>query len=261
VRHATVAEKHGAVEQSLGQIEVMCRNNDDRAGIAQHLQSLHERCGRRIVETGERFVEQGETRIVDQRALERDALTHAARKAAHLIVGTIGEAGAFERSQGGAIRVADVVESGKECEVLACGQFRVQEEVVSEDPDPAAELRCAFVSDMKVERAEANAAARRTHQRRQQRQHCRFAGAVGTEQSENLAATDCEGDTRQRSTPAEMARHVVDDDFVEVERRVQFTRRRPRRLRAVRPPLRPARRKWPRGPPAIVAGVRRGDRR
>ena len=42
-----------------------------------------QRRGRRLIETGERLVEQQQPRLVQQRALERHALAHAAREARH----------------------------------------------------------------------------------------------------------------------------------------------------------------------------------
>ena len=52
---------------------------------------------RAIVEAGERLVEQHQPRPVQQRALERQPLPHAAREAADRVVGAIGEAGRLER--------------------------------------------------------------------------------------------------------------------------------------------------------------------
>ena len=46
-----------------------------------------------VVEAGERFVEQHETRSVQQRALEREALPHPAGEPGHVVVGPVGQAG------------------------------------------------------------------------------------------------------------------------------------------------------------------------
>ena len=54
---------------------------------------------------GERLVEQHEARTVDQRALERHALPHAAREARNRIVRAVAEPRARERRIGGRLRV------------------------------------------------------------------------------------------------------------------------------------------------------------
>ena len=46
--------------------------------LAQLGQARHERAGRRVVQSGERLVEQHHARAVDEGTFERDALTHAA---------------------------------------------------------------------------------------------------------------------------------------------------------------------------------------
>ena len=75
------------VEQPFRQIEVVRGEDDDGAARRAAPRSrATQRRRRGVVQPGERLVEQHEPRVVDQRALERHALPHAAREARHRIV-------------------------------------------------------------------------------------------------------------------------------------------------------------------------------
>ncbi len=103
-------------------------------------QPRDQRRRRGIVEAGERFVEQRQPRVVNQRALERDALPHAAREAADRIVRAIGEA-RLRRARASPRPTHRLpVQPGEEREVLVRGQFRVEKQIVAEHADAAAQL-------------------------------------------------------------------------------------------------------------------------
>src|SRR4029453_7551777 len=72
---------------------------------------------RAIVEPGEWLVEKNQPRLMQERSLQCQTLTHPAREGRDVIVGSIGQAGAVER---GVNRVPDVeaVQLGEESEVL-----------------------------------------------------------------------------------------------------------------------------------------------
>ena len=75
---------------------------------------------------------------MNQRALERDALPHAAREARHGIVGAVRRAPRAASAASAAARASRrAVETGEEREVLARGQLRVEKQVVAEDADRA----------------------------------------------------------------------------------------------------------------------------
>jgi len=71
---------------------------------------------------------------MQQRALEREALPHPAREPAHVIVGAIGEAGAFERDVHDRARL-ETVQVREERQVLARRQLRIQKQLVAEQSE------------------------------------------------------------------------------------------------------------------------------
>ena len=93
--------------------------------------SGHERARRRIVQTGERFVEQREPRIVNQRALQCHALPHPAREARDRILAAVSRPALSSAARARRIGVGDPIEAGEEREVLARRQLRIQEQIVS----------------------------------------------------------------------------------------------------------------------------------
>ena len=68
----------------------------DAASLAQVPQASAKRCRRCIVQASERLVEQHQPGLVQQRALEREPLPHAARESDHRIV-AVREPGTLER--------------------------------------------------------------------------------------------------------------------------------------------------------------------
>ena len=81
--HAGRPQEQRARQQPVGDVEIV-RGEDDRCSrlAAARCSRADQRRRRRLVEAGERLVEQDQPRIVQQRALEREALPHAAREAA-----------------------------------------------------------------------------------------------------------------------------------------------------------------------------------
>ena len=89
---AAVADDGHARDEAVGEIEIVRREDDDGAGRREAAQPVgHDRDGA-IVEPGERLVEQHQPRLVQQRALERQPLPHAARERRHLVVAAVGQA-------------------------------------------------------------------------------------------------------------------------------------------------------------------------
>ncbi len=113
--------------------------DDDGAALPQGLQPGDESAGRCVVEARERLVEQHEAGIVDERALERDALPHAARELRHGVVRAVGEAGTGQGFQRRRCGIGKAVHTGKERQVLASGEFGIEEEIVAQDADAGAQ--------------------------------------------------------------------------------------------------------------------------
>ena len=113
-------------------------------GVAHRAQPLAQRLPRRLVEPGERLVEQQQPRLVDQRALEREALPHAAREPGHGVVAPLGQAGAIQRGVDAALDVVEGVDLREEAQVLGGGELGIQIEVVASRPIRARSARAAL---------------------------------------------------------------------------------------------------------------------
>src|SRR5262245_55476257 len=99
------------------------------------------------------------------------------------------------------------MQSGKEFQVLARGQFRIQEEIVAEYADDGAQ---AGAVGSRVVRAVADTTAAWTQQRRQHGHHGGLAGAVRAEQADDSASWRREGDARERPAASEVAGDLLD---------------------------------------------------
>ena len=102
-----VAQVERPRQQALGDFEVVRRDDHQAAVALQALSRATSDAADDLIEPRERLVEQQEPRRVDERALERQPLAHAAREAQHLIVGPIGEIRVLERGRHSRIHVAD----------------------------------------------------------------------------------------------------------------------------------------------------------
>src|SRR5439155_1215871 len=89
------AHERDARNETVGEIQIVRRQYDDRTCCRQLTQPIGNDRHGAIVEACERFVQEDQARPVQQRALERQALTHSAGELAHRIVGAIGEARAI----------------------------------------------------------------------------------------------------------------------------------------------------------------------
>ena len=111
------------VDEPIGQIEIV-RGEHARSPRRRPAHDSRSETTRteRIVEPGERLVEQHEPRPMQQRALEREPLPHPARETRHVVVGAVGEPGALERGIDGAPR-GQTVQSSEERQVLTRRQL------------------------------------------------------------------------------------------------------------------------------------------
>ena len=172
--------------------------------------------GRRLIEAGERLVEQDQPRIVQQRALERDALAHAAREADDVVVGAIGEAGALERARRHAparrdspyscaknVRFSRAVSSGYR------NRSWPSMPICARMPAPPSPPVRSPYSIVPVDGLQ---------QRGENIQQRGLAGAVRTEQADDFAGLAGEGDLRQRLPPAVMPRDIDDGEAMNVIR-------------------------------------------
>ena len=167
---------------------------------------------RRVVETGKRLVEQHQPWIVQQRALEREALPHAARKSVHRVVGAIREPGTLERSVDDAGRI-QTVQLREELQILARREFRIKVQLVREQADSPPQRR-AEVARRRV--AEPDVAGGGRGERGQDADQRGLAGAVRPEQAEDVAGARGQRDVRERAAPAVVSRNIVQSNGIEV---------------------------------------------
>jgi hypothetical protein len=137
-------------------------------------------------------------------------------------VSAIGKAGAGERPVGGVAGLGRSVERREEGEVLAGRQLGIEVHIVAEHVDARAQRGAAGGG---IAIAVAHAAGRRPQQRAENREERGLAGAIRSEQTEHTAGARGEGDAGERLSAPEMARDVLDGDFVEVDRGPERSRR------------------------------------
>ena len=156
-----------------------------------------------------RLVEEHELRVPEQRDTQPEPLLHPLREAAHGVVGTIGQPDPVERLVDGSPSIGggDPAEPRVEREDLA----GVQPGLVAEELGQVADPRPGrAVAERGAE--DATAARRRPGEAEQELDRGRLAGAVGTEQPDDLATPDDQveaGQGRRRS--------VRLDDAVELD--------------------------------------------
>ena len=92
-RQAPIAKDGSARHQALRQIQIVRRQDDQPARAGERAEAAHQRRRRCLVETGKGFVEQQQTRLVQQRTLQRQPLAHAARKSRDGIVRALDQPG------------------------------------------------------------------------------------------------------------------------------------------------------------------------
>ena len=151
------------------------------------------------VERRGRLVEEDELRIPEQRDAQPEPLLHPLREAAHGVVGTIGQADPVERlvDDSPSIGGGDPAEPRMEREDLAGVQPGLVAEELGQVADPCPR---GAVAERRAEHA--TAARRRPGHAEQELDRGRLAGAVGTEQPDDLATADDQvepGQGRRRS--------------------------------------------------------------
>ena len=119
-----VTNQRDAGNETIGEIQIVGREHHDGAARREDAQPIGDEADGPVVEAGERLVEEHEARSVQQRALQREPLPHAARETADRIVRTIGEARRVEGRVDKGARV-EAVELREELQVLPRGQLRV----------------------------------------------------------------------------------------------------------------------------------------
>ena len=132
------------VGERVGLLEVLGGEEDGHAVVVGEPRDLVPERGAALhVEAGRRLVEEEEPRLVDERQREVEPAPHAARVAADLAVGGVGEADARDQLVAAAQRLGlrDPVHPGLQAHVLARGQELVERRLLQRDADRVADLR------------------------------------------------------------------------------------------------------------------------
>ena len=163
------------------------------------------------VEAGRRLVEEEHLGIAEQRPRQGHPLPQALRERAARIPRPVAQVDRRESAVDAIARSCDLIQLGEALEVLPDAQGEVEAGRLGHDRDPAPDL------DPRLRRERQSSDPRRPRGRRDQRTERahdgRLAGAVGAEESEDLAPPDLEG-------------HIVEGDAVAEPLRQMFHRQR-----------------------------------
>ena len=189
------------------------RGEKERAALlgAQMRDHVPHRNARGRVEAGGGFVQEQDLRVVHQAAGDLQAPPHAPRQGGGKGAGAVGEADGFQQLRGAlaAPRSGDAVEPGVNANILGAGELGVAGHVLRNHSNRGAH-RVGVANDI-VPGHDRRAAGGR-HQRGQHADERALAGAVGSEQAEDLAALDLEADVIHRQQRAETLADAFDVD-------------------------------------------------
>ena len=164
-----------------------------------------------LVEVGVGLVEQQQLGLVEDAAADRQALAHPGRELADPLVGAALHPDRTQRrlDPGLAGLAVDSVQSGVEAEVLAPAQVPVEERLMAEVADPAAQL-----PGLARQRApeDLDLAAARPQKGGEDPQQGRLAGPVRAEHEQGLAGAEGQVDTLQGGPFAELVAQAAQLD-------------------------------------------------
>ncbi len=154
------------------------------------------------VETARRFVQKKQRRIVNERAAEREKLTHATGQTARRLVPLICQ---IDQPQNAIDALVDLarrnpMRTGEEAEVFHHGEIAIKAEALCD----VAEFRAHDVPlPPDISAGDSGRATRRPRQSAEHAHGGRFASAVGAEKTEDRAPLDLEGKPTHRFEAAE----------------------------------------------------------
>ena len=194
VEHAAGADDRDAVAQLLDLAHQVAREQHGHALVGepadQHAHVAHPR----RVEPGGRLVEQQQPRRAQQRPGDAEALAHAVRVAADLVLGAAGEVDGVERLVDPVLG-AVAVERRHQLEVAAPAQVRVEARRLDEARDA---VEGASALEQRIAAEEARGALVGPDQPEQHPQRRRLAGPVGSEVAVDVAGAHGQVDVVDR---------------------------------------------------------------
>ena len=203
-----------AIAELVGFVHVVRRDEHGQLALRleplEHFPHVH---ARHRIETGRRFVEKEDPRLVNQASRDFDAPPHAAREVLHLFVAPLRQLDRVEQfvDQPLPLFARDAVQLGVDDQVFFDAQFEIAGHRLRDDADRMA--HAVGLLDH-VEAVNHGRAGCRRQQRRQHADQRRLAGAVWSEQAEELAGLDAERDAFDGGEVAEFL-----DDVLNVDRR------------------------------------------
>ena len=209
--HRAVVDHHDAIGEVVGLFEVLGGEQHGRAALDQALDHPPQLVATLRVETGGRFVEEQDRRLVDQRRGEVEPTPHAAGVGARHPVGRVRERETSEEivSPSFDLGPRQVRELADQAQVLAAGEVLVDCGVLAGQtdrrPDPLRVL-------LHVDPQHAGAAAVGGGQGGEHAHDGGLARAVGPEQAEHLALRHLEGDALDRLDLTEVLHQAVGHD-------------------------------------------------
>ena len=186
----------------------MRRERDgDLAFLAQRFEQVPHGAAALRVESDSRLVEEQHVGRMNQAARDFEPAAHPARVSRDQIVGALGQPDHVQQAMSAfaALAARQAEELAVDIDVLPSGEIEIRGERLRDDADILAHL-ARMTRD--VEAGDERLAAARRYQRREHPHHGRLAGAVGAEQSEDLAATDLEVDLVDGGESAEALSQV-----------------------------------------------------
>ena len=209
-RHDAAGLQHrDAAAQHLGFLEVV-RREDDRVAVAVQLaDELPEALAQLDVHARGGLVEHDDRRLVDERLADQHAALHAAGERSHVGIRLRREVEVMQDLVDPRALLAQAEVTRLELERLAHAEERIEHELLRDDAE-ASPCGSEIGDDVVAEHAHGAAVGAR--QSRDDRDERRLAGAVWTEQPEELALRDRQVDAVERPHLPEAARHIPDFD-------------------------------------------------
>ena len=207
---AAVDDRH-VVGQLVGLLQVLGGEEDRGPVVVERPHLLPDRLAADRVEARGRLVEEEHPRFVDQGGGQVEAALHAAGVGADPAVGGFVEADPLEQGVGALLAggARQPLQGRLQPNQLAPGHQRVQRRLLQGDPDRGS--HGAGLADHVVP-GDGGPTGGRQQQRGQHADGGRLAGAVGTEEAEDLALGDLEVDALHGVHLVETALQTLNDD-------------------------------------------------
>ena len=196
----TFAEEENPVADLLDLSELVRIEKNERAAPFLFGDEIAHQENAAGIEAGGRLVEEHVVGLVDQRLTERDALEHAPRVLAEAAVLRLGQSEAIEHRHGPALDFGrgDAGEAGHVAEELPAGFATADVHPLGDESDAPAHVEVVV-----AQAGERDLAVVGTEESEEAGHERGLAGAIGTDEADDLSPRDLEIDAGQHCLPAE----------------------------------------------------------